>query len=1710
MRLFTKAFLMVLLCMIGLPTVQAKTEKVHATFEAPSNTNTTWNAETKTFTWSTTYYNQLKDIGLPKGDITKYKKLVVDCDIKSGDQFRVLIYKGGSNLTLYASNGVNEFILADTLKVLYPNDYNEYLLACDEICLSGNNNAAPGEAVINDVYLETYDDEGEKVYATFEAPSNTNTTWNAETKTFTWSTTYYNQLKNIGLPKGDITKYKKLVVDCDIKSGDQFRVLIYKGGSNLTLYASNGVNEFILADTLKALYPNDYNEYLLACDEICLSGNNNAAPGEAVINSVYLETYPENESVEIPEIQYEEDPGKPAGEFVELTEAFTSLQPRIGIGADTHPIVLGNGEVVVGQRSKDVIADLSAYEKLTIVATPGLKLVLYMNHEVDAQQNAGDYAAADEGKYVFMDVQADENGLIEVDLTKLNKQDLNCICLPWDNSNKGTVWYLLLTPKAAAAEPLFTLKATVDGEVSVGLGVYDNFDVYSVDFGDGVLKTDSVGNQNGGIKGEDGLTKPGTTHTNTTKFTATVTAGTIIKVYGKSDLWYLNTNGGVVPDGFDQAGLAKVVQMSITGADVKSVAIPENNMLKVFSFNNSSLKNIDLTKATALTSLTINNTSSSKFEPQLESIDLSKNTELTYLSLQGNQNSYGKLTSLDLSNNKKLQGMGLYAQYNQLSELTLPAEWAADEVTETQTITYGLTMINVQNNQLTALNTANLKKMKQLYAADNQLTTIDVSGMENLAWFDVKNNKLAGDLDLTVSTKLTNVYVNNNELTSVKVSDVTKQFYVDGNKLTLATLPAQPASMNTTSKTKQFHYAPQAAIQVPELVSTLDLSAQATVAKGELNPSDWSSWLTANTTFTLLAGTDTLKAGTDYEETAPGKFRFLKDQEKKVRVEMLNEAFPKFTATAPFTTTEFTAKAPLYIETDLTAQFPVDYNGWSGATDFVGWAAPKVTTNDGRETAACERYNGDCTLLGDVFTRTLTGLTNGTYTIELYGAAAYTAGRGFDSELTEGDETAVYLYAQTPAGTVKKYIPAHVADNFNGTGIATAVLEGVEITDGTVKLGMAKDKAYTNWHVVQIKGVTAQVDAVELHYATLAAANKALAAEENAIVTGQEKTALETAIAANATVAEKTVDAYKAAIKTLEDSTAAFKAAKDAYQSLADAKALVAPYGFKYATAEKKAAAEAAAEATATNAADATEKTAAMLKAYRAYAESSALAEGVEGAKNCTDSIKNADSQDGVNGWTIVKGEGSGGNISVLEGEPFTDAADVATHKYFDGGNWGANAWDVALEQKIGLPAGKYQLSVTARAEKAVDLTLFAGTDSVKLTAISSVGGLFNRGWNDGSVEFELTKEDSVAIGVRGVTSEVHNWMSFTRFRLVKIAEFIDSVGDAKAALSEAIAAAKAVSTEGKTEASVTALNAAITAAENALAAEDATVASLTDAKTALEAAVAGLEDQPKDQIIPTDVTEPTYTYPASWNFTNWSDATVANLKADAAYSIFNGWSDVEKDPAGKDKSGNPNPQEPTEASKDNCFWHQGKTDAYGQLYAAGKLIEETKGLKFNEAYAATRGLAIAVNYPSTSLGTYAGGQYLWLGGGGKNVPCFVLPQVPAGMQITVVVESHKPAEARGIELYAGSIDAANKIGDSFKPTTQDTHTWDIETAGDIVVYNTSGCHIYSINVTQNTTGIKSIAADGLNGTLYNMNGQKVLKAQKGLFIINGKKVVKK
>ncbi len=258
---------------------------------------------------------------------------------------------------------------------------------------------------------------------------------------------------------------------------------------------------------------------------------------------------------------------------------------------------------------------------------------------------------------------------------------------------------------------------------------------------------------------------------------------------------------------------------------------------------------------------------------------------------------------------------------------------------------------------------------------------------------------------------------------------------------------------------------------------------------------------------------------------------------------------------------------PIYIETDLTSQFAslTDWTNWIGATGYATWAAPQVTTNAGQTVYMCERYNETCENTGDVFYQNLTGLTPGTYKIELYGSAAYTFGRGFDSGYFRPEDTAedpltsntgVSLYAETSNGTVSQEIAIYKATSFSE--VSTATLDNVNVgEDGIVKLGMSKSTNYTNWHIVQLKGVTAMVKATDL-WANYIAQATALASQP---MNGEVLSALQAAMVDDA--AFTTAEEYQAAIATLDAAMQAAIASIDLYKATADA---LSTFGEKAAT----------------------------------------------------------------------------------------------------------------------------------------------------------------------------------------------------------------------------------------------------------------------------------------------------------------------------------------------------------------------------------------------------------------------------------------------------------------------------------------------------------------------------------------------------------------
>lgn len=179
--------------------------------------------------------------------------------------------------------------------------------------------------------------------------------------------------------------------------------------------------------------------------------------------------------------------------------------------------------------------------------------------------------------------------------------------------------------------------------------------------------------------------------------------------------------------------------------------------------------------------------------------------------------------------------------------------------------------------------------------------------------------------------------------------------------------------------------------------------------------------------------------------------------------------------------------------------------------------------------------------------------------------------------------------------------------------------------------------------------------------------------------------------------------------------------------------------------------------------------------------------------------------------------------------------------------------------------------------------------------------------------------------------------------------------------------------------------------------------------------------------------------------------------------------------------------------------------------------IEELEGLAFNSTYTALRSLAIAVNYglvdAPKDFGPYHGASYLWLGG--KEKECFTIKNVKAGTTITMGVESHKVSDARGVQLPVDGTALTDADGIAVTaPTTYTEQTWAVPTgdkAVDVVVKNTNGCHIYFINAEKDDVATISTVNSGVRqSAIYNIRSQRILRLQKDINIVNGRKLIVK
>ena len=492
----------------------------------------------------------------------------------------------------------------------------------------------------------------------------------------------------------------------------------------------------------------------------------------------------------------------------------------------------------------------------------------------------------------------------------------------------------------------------------------------------------------------------------------------------------------------------------------------------------------------------------------------------------------------------------------------------------------------------------------------------------------------------------------------------------------------------------------------------------------------------------------------------------------------------------------------------VNGSFDNDVNGW---TSNGGFQNGGLATNQQGDFTGSFWENWDPSAKVNKMYQTINNVPNGTYKLKI---------AAFVNTLADPNES--------------QFVFANDDKTYLTTGNPTFYEVWTVVTNNTVQVGLEQTTATANWMGIDNVSLTyygagdviteAQMGSHKTNWdEALAAAQATVADEAYDNVAGKERADLNAEI----TKAEPTTaEGYDEATIALRSATAYFISAKTNYD-------IFAAYNkeLSYADANKKPVIS-------------NETTAAsIITSLRAYYESHALAEGVEGAVNMTGMIANATNPTNNESWTW-----NGSKNNPASNEPWTDANGTNTHSYFDGGNWGANSWTTTMEQNVTLAPGKYLLTAKARASENVTFTLSVGDASVELPHIGNTGNVFDRGWGDVSLEFESDGITASNILVSASTeNHEHEWFSISDFRLVQIEaralsdeiinDLIENIPEGKmnAGVQQTLNQAKETLQTDKSIESYNALIAAITAANNSIAAYTAANEKLTAMRAIVE-----------------------------------------------------------------------------------------------------------------------------------------------------------------------------------------------------------------------------------------------------------------------------------
>ena len=448
---------------------------------------------------------------------------------------------------------------------------------------------------------------------------------------------------------------------------------------------------------------------------------------------------------------------------------------------------------------------------------------------------------------------------------------------------------------------------------------------------------------------------------------------------------------------------------------------------------------------------------------------------------------------------------------------------------------------------------------------------------------------------------------------------------------------------------------------------------------------------------------------------------------------------------------------------DVTGMVGTSKDAWhatGGPVDIEGISMPEV-------------FGWDASPVGDVMWQEVTGLENGVYTLELWANARLAH---IDAVTEDGQMDCTYLFANN----VELSIPViHNKELNNNT---SHVLEDVLVTDGTLKMGMTKKAAGSNWHTIQIKS---------LLYLGEASTDKVLEAKkaefsemvEPFVEVAYSIGELDQFFEACVMPVMMEVDEMNAALDEVTD----VELLQEKINLMVEVEALIAEMQALYA--EYKGYVKLFKEAS-EKTEPKTEEAAELLQ-YNMYGAAGMQAASVEALEQAVENIKveycvyaananafddfmfdmtfkivNPNFEKNVEGWECVKAQHNGG-------AGYNDVGGIA-----EIAEWGATSWDASMSQELtGLPNGTYVLKASWMAATGIEMVFAANDASVTITGIGAEGGNIAkdgsvvemgqgyRGWQYVEVECEVI-DGTLTILVSSSAQAQHMWSNADAFEL--------------------------------------------------------------------------------------------------------------------------------------------------------------------------------------------------------------------------------------------------------------------------------------------------------------------------------------------------------